>query len=318
MDRLHAMQTFARVVEHGSFAAAAQRLGMSTSAVSRSVSELESHLGVRLLNRTTRRLSLTESGQAFLERTVQLLADLEEAEAAVSAAAVVPRGTLRMTCAITFGERHVAPAVAEFARRYADVRFDIELSDRVVDIVEEGYDLAIRIGSPGSQALIARRIGESQLVCCASPGYLAANGVPRVPEDLAKHRCLSYAYLAARDTWSFRDERGEPHGVRIAGGLVANNGRFLAEVAAAGGGVTQEPDFILGDELASGRLVEVLQPFAPPPLSIYVVYPSRRHLSAKVRTFVDFIAARFAADSSWRLSRAAKTRDVSARRSRAR
>ena len=313
------MQTFARVVEQGSFARAAERLGVSTSAVSRSVSELEAHLGVRLLNRTTRRLSLTDSGTAFLERTVQLLADLEEAEAAVSAAAAAPRGTLRMTCAITFGERHVAPAVAEFAHRHPQLRFDLELSDRVVDIVDEGFDLAIRIGSPGSQALIARRIGETQLICCASPGYLAQHGVPRVPEDLARHRCLSYAYLAVRDVWSFRDESGAPRSVRIAGSLVANNGRFLAEIAAAGGGVTQEPDFILGDELAAGRLVPVLAEFAPAALPIYVVYPSRRHLSAKVRAFVDFIAARFAGDAPWRLAPiATPARRASGRRKRAR
>jgi DNA-binding transcriptional LysR family regulator len=299
MDRFQALSTFTRVVEQGSFARAAERMGVSTSAVSRAVSELEAHLGVRLLNRTTRRLSLTESGQAFLERAVQLVADLEEAEAAVSAGALVPRGTLRMTCAITFGERYVAPAIAEFASRHPEMRFDVELSDRTVDLVDEGFDLAIRIGAPGGAALIARRIGATQLLCCAAPAYLAAHGTPKVPEDLARHRCLSYAYLAMRDVWRFRDAEGRERSVRIGGPVHANNGRFLASIAATGAGIALEPDFIVGDDVAAGRLVPLLAAFAPPSSPIYAVYPSRRHLSAKVRTFVDFITERFAREAPW-------------------
>jgi DNA-binding transcriptional LysR family regulator len=299
MDRFAALAAFTRVVEHGSFARAAERLGVSTSAVSRSVSELEAHLGVRLLNRTTRRLSLTESGQAFLERAVQLLADLDEAEAIASAGAVAPRGTLRLTASITFGERHLAPAIAEFGARHPDVRFDVELSDRIVDIVDEGFDLAIRIGAPGSSALIARRLGETRLVCCASPTYVARHGAPSVPEDLARHRCLAYAYLAMRDVWTFRDAAGAERSVRIAGTVHANNGRFLASIALTGAGIALEPDFIVGDEIRSGALVPLLAPFEPPTASIYAVYPSRRHLSAKVRAFVAFVADRFAKDAPW-------------------
>jgi len=302
MDRFQAVQAFATVVEQGSFARAAERLGVSTSSVSRSVSELESHLGARLLNRTTRRLSLTEAGQAFLERAVQLLADLEEAEAAVSSSTLSPRGTLRMTCAITFGERFVAPAVAEFAARHPGLRFDVELSDRMVDLVDEGFDLAIRIGAPGSASLIARRIGETQLVCCAAPAYLETHGAPRVPEDLGRHRCLSYAYLATRDTWRFRDRDGGERPVRISGAVLANNGRFLASLAASGAGVVLEPDFIVDEAVASGRLVRLLAEFIPPAGAIYAVYPSRRHLSAKVRAFVEFIADRFATHAPWRLA----------------
>jgi DNA-binding transcriptional LysR family regulator len=315
MDRFQALQTFATVVEQGSFARAADRLGVSTSAVSRSVSELESHLGARLLNRTTRRLSLTEAGQAFLERAVQLLADLEEAEAAVSSSTLAPRGTLRMTCASTFGERFVAPAVAEFAARHPELRLDVELSDRMVDLVDEGFDLAIRIGAPGSASLIARRIGETSLVCCAAPSYLERHGTPRVPEDLARHRCLGYAYLATRDTWRFRDRGGAERAVRIAGAVVANNGSFLASLAASGAGVVLEPDFIVDEAVASGRLVRLLDEFVPPAGAIYAVYPSRRHLSAKVRTFVDFIAERFSRDAPWRVaSQKAPVRKRSARR----
>jgi DNA-binding transcriptional LysR family regulator len=294
MDRLQAIETFTRVVEHGSFARAAERLDLSTSAVSRSVSDLEAHLGVRLLNRTTRRLSLTESGQVFLERALQLLADLEEAEATVSSSALAPRGTLRLTCAITFGERFLAPVVAAFGERYPEVRFDVELSDRVVDIVEEGFDLAIRIGAPGGATLIARRIGSAQAVCTASPAYLAKHGVPKVPQDLVNHRCLTYSYVAARGVWRFRDAAGQDIAVRIAGPVNANNGGFLGALAASGMAIVLEPDFLLGDDLASGRLVEILAAFRPAPIPIHAVYPSRRHLSAKVRAFVDFIADRFA------------------------
>jgi DNA-binding transcriptional LysR family regulator len=314
IDRFAALTVFAKVVEQGSFARAADRLSTSTSTVSRHVADLEAHLGVRLLNRTTRRLSLTESGQAFLERVVQLLADLEEAEATVTASAVEPRGTLRLTAPITFGERYLAPAVAAFAARNPHVRFDVELSDRIVDIVDEGFDLAVRIGSAGSQALIARRIGTTELVCCASPGYLAREGTPAVPADLARHRCLTYAYLAPRDVWRFRDGEGGEHVARVAGPVHANNGRFLAAVAAADGGITLEPDFIVGDDVRAGRLVTLLPGFAPPSGPIFAAYPSRRHLSAKVRAFVDFLAQRFEHEAPWRLPGGPPRRAVPRRR----
>ncbi|HVF62439.1 MAG TPA: LysR family transcriptional regulator [Casimicrobiaceae bacterium] len=288
------MTVFTRVVELGSFTRAAQRLDMSASAASRHVADLEAHLDVRLLNRTTRTLSLTESGAGFHERAVQLLADLEEAEAAVTASAVTPRGTLKVTCGITFGERHVAPAIAAFAAPYRDLKFDVELSDRMVDLVDEGFDIGIRIGEGPSQALIARRIGEAQLVCCASPDYLELHGTPERPADLARHRCLSYAYAPHRGQWRFRDATGAEKTVRITGPLSANSGRFLAVLAAASVGIALEPDFIVDDELASGRLVELLSAYRPAAIPIYAVYPSRRHLSAKVRAFVDFMAAHFA------------------------
>ena len=297
MDRFQSLAVFAKVVEHGGFARAAQRLQVSASAVSRHVAELESHLGVRLLNRTTRKLSLTESGQAFHERTVQLLSDLEEAEIAVASSAVSPRGTLRLTCPITFGEWYVAPAIAAFAARHPQLRFDVELSDRMVDLVEEGFDLAIRIGTSSSQALIARPIGETRLVCVASPAYVARNGVPKVPQDLMKHRCLVYSYQSIRDVWRFTDVRGDEHIVRISGPVMSNNGRFLAELAACGVGISIEPDILVRDDLRRGRLVEVLSGFRPPAVPIHAVYPSRRHLSAKVRAFVDFIASRFAGEA---------------------
>jgi len=232
MDRFQALTAFARVVETGSFARAAERLGVSVSSVSRLVADLEAHLDVRLLNRTTRRLSLTESGQAFFERCVQLLADLEEAEVAVTAASIVPRGTLRLTCSATFGARHLAPAIAAFAARHPQMRFDVELSERVVDLVEEGFDLAVRVGETGSQNLVGRRIGTTRLVCCAAPSYLARHGEPLEPGDLTRHTCLTYEYAANRNVWSFRDGKGAERQIRIEGPVHASNGRFNVALAA--------------------------------------------------------------------------------------
>lgn len=299
MDRFQSMSVFAKVVEQGSFARAAERLGISTSACSRHVADLEAHLATRLLQRTTRRLSLTEGGQAFYERCVQLLADLEDAEGAAAASSARPRGTIKLTCSINFGIRHVAPAIGAFQAQHGEVRFDVTLADRIVDLVEEGYDLAIRIGAAGGETVVARRLGESRLVCCASRAYLERHGTPRSPEDLAGHRCLSYEYLPQRGLWQFRDRSGRERPVRVSGPLHSNNGDLLAAAAAQGMGIALEPDFMVGDELKAGRLVRVLEAFAAPVSAIYAVYPSRRYLSAKVRAFVDYLAARFAPPQNW-------------------
>jgi DNA-binding transcriptional LysR family regulator len=294
MDRFQAIAAFAKVVETGSFARAAERLDLSVSAVSRQVAELEAYLDARLLNRTTRRLSLTESGRVFHERCVQLLADLEEAEQSAHAGTVKPRGTLRVTCAVTFGERHLAPAISELATRYPELQLDVDLSDRVVDLVDEGFDAAVRIGQTGGQNLVARKVGVTRLVCCAAPGYVRRRGEPKEPEDLAQHSCLSYEYAPQRNVWPFRDRAGRDRSVRITGTVHANSGRFLAALAVQGMGITYEPDFIVGPEMREGRLVRLLDGFEAPPGNIYVAYPSRRHLSAKVRAFCEFLAERFA------------------------
>src|SRR5947207_10618300 len=299
MDRLAGIEVFAKVVESGSFAKAADRLGLSTSGASRQVAELEAHLQTRLLNRTTRRVSLTESGRQFYERAVQLMADLAEAEQEASSAAVVPRGTIRLTTSVNFGVRHVAPAIAEFLERYPDVRFDVSLSDRVVDLVEEGLDLAIRIGAPVADNLVARKLGETRMVPCASPGYLAKHAAPKTPEDLAHHNCFTYEYVSPRHVWRFRDRSGAERAVRVAGRLHSNNGDLLAEVAARGTGIVFEPAFIVGPEVRAGRLVPLLQDFVPPPVPIYALYPSRKHLSAKVRRFVEFLIERFSSAQDW-------------------
>ena len=298
MDRLRAMNVFAKVVAQGSFARAAERLSISASACSRQVAELEAHLGSRLLNRTTRRLSLTESGQGFYERCVQLLADLEEAEQFATQNAARPRGTLRITTSINFGVRHVSPAIGAFLSKYPDVRFDVSLSDRVVDLVEEGYDLAIRIGRAGGETVVARRLGAAHMVACASPAYLKAHGAPKAPEDLARHACLTYEYMPVRNLWTFHGKDGREHAVRVSGPLHSNNGDLLAAAAVAGVGIAYEPEFILAADLKAGRLVPILTSYGAPLGPIYAVYPSRRYLSAKVRAFVEFLAERFA-DAKW-------------------
>jgi DNA-binding transcriptional LysR family regulator len=301
MDRFTAVQAFAKVVEFGSFARAAERLGTSTSAVSRLLADLEAHLDARLIHRTTRRLSLTEAGQSFYERSVQLLSDLEEAEGSVRATGASPKGTLRLTCGVSFSERFLAPAISEFAARHPELIFDLDLSDRAVDLVDEGFDLAIRIGAIGSPALVSRRIGWTQPVCCASPAYLAKHGTPRTPEELSAHECLSYTLVPMPNAWRFESDRGETYDLRVTTRHRANNGRMLAALAAAGTGVIIEPDFIVAPEVRAGTLVRLLPGHTLPRSPISAVYPSRRHLSAKVRGFVDFIAERYAREQPWSL-----------------
>ncbi len=294
MDRFLAIRVFAQVVESGSFARAAERLALSSSAVSRHVAELEAHLQNRLLNRTTRRVSLTETGRAFYERSVQLLHDLDEAEQEAAKSAAMPRGTLKVSTSVNFGVRYTAPAIAAFLERYPEVKFDVSVSDRMVDLVEEGVDVAIRIGSAGSETLVARRLGETLVVPCASPDYLSRHGAPRAPEDLAGHNCLTYEYVPPRNQWRFIDGDGRERVARVSGNLHSNNGDLLAEAAAQGLGLVYQPTFIVGEAVRAGRLVPLLQEFQAPPLPIYAVYPSRKHLSAKVRLFVDFLVERFA------------------------
>jgi DNA-binding transcriptional LysR family regulator len=297
LDRLLAMNVFVKVVEQGSFARAAERMDMSTSAVSRHVAELESYLATRLLNRTTRRISLTESGQAYFERALHLLADIEETEAVVSSSTVNPRGTIRLTCSTSFGVPHLAPAIGAFQAKYPDVHFDISASSRFVDLVEDGLDLAIRIGDIGNPNLIARRLGSMRLIACASPDYLKRRGTPKHPDDLAKHSCFTYEHSPLKSLWPFRNRDGSEMKTRISGGIHADNGEMLAALAVAGAGIALEPCFIIQPLIDAGLLREILKQYQPAPYPIYAVYPSRRHLSAKVRTFVDFLAEYFSDNS---------------------
>jgi len=299
VDRFEAIRVFSQVVELGGFSKAAEHLGLSSTATSRHVADLEAHLQTRLLNRTTRRVSLTESGRAFYERCVQLLADLEEAEQEASRAAVVPRGTIKLTAPVNFGVRHLAPAIADFLAEHGEVRFDVSLSDRIVDLVEEGFDLGIRVGTAGPEHLVARKLGETRVVPCASPEYLARRGAPQHPEDLQQHDCFTYEYVTPKNVWRFRDPAGGERAVRVGGRLHSNNGDLLAEAAARGAGIVLEPAFIVGPEVRAGRLVPLLQDYIPAPAPIYAVYPSRKHLSAKVRRFVDFLVERLSHAQDW-------------------
>lgn len=298
MDRFQAIRAFVQVVESTSFVKAAERLDLSTTAVSRQVAELESHLQTRLLQRTTRRISLTETGRSFYERSVQILAELDEAEREAAQEAARPRGTIRLTTSVNFGMHQVTPAIASFLARHEQVRFDVSLSDRIVDIIEEGFDLAVRIGATGAENLVARKLGETRLVACASPDYISRRGAPASPEDLVHHNCLTYEY-ALHDAWTFRDAAGRERTIRVAGSLNSNNGDLNAAAAVRGVGIALEPDFIVGAHLKGGNLVPVLEAFEAPISPIYAVYPSRRFLPAKIRAFVDFLVERFSGMEDW-------------------
>ena len=297
MDRIASISAFTAVVEAGSFVRAAERLASSTSTLSRQIAELEQHLNLRLLNRTTRKLSLTEGGQAFYERAVQVLADLEEAEALATSSAAAPRGRLRLTCSHAMGVQRLAPAMASFVARYPEVGFDVSVSDRIVDLVEEGFDLGIRIGQIGSDQLVARRLGTVRLWVCAAPAYLKVRGTPQSPADLAEHAVITYAYAPHPRVLTLSDRDGNQHEVRVSGALHSNSGDLAIASAIAGMGVVFEPDFMLKPALDAGLLVRVLPGFESMPGDIWAVYPSRRHLSAKVRLFVDHMAQQFAAAS---------------------
>lgn len=294
MDKFEAMRVFCSVIEAGGFAPAAERMGLSTSAVSRHIAQLEAHLNVRLLNRTTRRMSPTDEGFAYFERCTQLLADLEETEASVSGEARRPRGRLRLTAPIALATLRLAPAFAAFSHRYPEITLDIQLSDNVADFAEEGLDLAIRVGRVGSENLVARHIGETELLVAAAPGYLARAGTPSAPDDLAQHDCLTYTYSSIGNQWSFEDKDGKTISARIGGPINANNGMLLAEIAAAGGGIALAPCFILRPLIDAGRLQRILADWGSPRLPIHAVYPTRRHLSAKVQAMTAFLTEWFA------------------------
>ena len=297
MDRLAAMTAFARVAETRSFSEAARRLGATKSAVSRQVSALEAELGARLLHRTTRSLTLTEAGRDYFDRVTRILADVEEANRSVSHLQAAPRGRLRVNAPMSFGIRHLAPALPDFLTRHPEVEVDMSMNDRFVDLVDEGYDVAVRIGRLADSALIARKLAPLHRVVCASPGYLAARGVPETPGDLAGHDCLSYTNMSQTEEWSFAAPDGRPIAVTIRGRLRVNNGDALRMAALGGLGLVYQPTFIVGPDLQTGRLVPVLADYVHQDGGVYAVYPHSRHLTPKVRSFVDFLAERFGPDS---------------------
>lgn len=289
MDTLEAMRVFVSVAEKSGFSAAAALLGLSTASVTRQVAWLEQRLDLRLLNRTTRRVSLTSAGSAYYQRCVALLAQFDDMQAAVGAQALTPIGLLRINAPVSFGIARLGPLLAGYRRRFPQVQLDLSLSDRLVELVEEGFDLAIRITRQPAPALIARRLSQAQVVLCASPEYLARQGTPRLAADLGGHDCLAYRYWAGGEEWQLHGPNGE-ESIRIEGGLRANNGDVLREAALAGMGIVLQPDFLVGDDLTAGRLVRVLPDYEVPPIGIYAVYTSRSHLAPKVRSFIDYLA----------------------------
>jgi DNA-binding transcriptional LysR family regulator len=299
MDRLRAFEVFATVVAKGAFSRAAEVLGTSPANVTRYVNELEAHLGTRLLNRTSRRLSLTPSGEALYERCRSILEEVAEAEAVASSSSVQPRGRLRVNAPLSFGVRHLAPLWPAFLARYPEVELEIALIDRIVDIVEEGYDLAIRISRAGSASHVGRKLATSRNIVCAAPAYIAAHGTPTAPTDLKSHACIGYAYAATADEWRFTDAEGRAHAVKVEPRVHTNNGDTAQALAVAGQGVTWQPSFLIGDDLRAGRLVRVMPDYAMADIDILAVYPSRRHVSAKVRAMIDFLAHAFRGDPSW-------------------
>lgn len=293
MDLLGSMRTYVAVVDSGSFAAAALRLDVSRAMVSKQVQKLEEHLGTRLLNRTTRRLSLTETGRAFHERSVQILGDVNEAEQIAGQMTTLPRGVLRVTIPLSYAQHRLGSIIGAYTQAYPQVQLDIALSDRKVDLVEEGFDVAIRIGALPQSDLIARKLGVARSIVCASPAYLAAHGTPQTPHDLSQHTCLSYSLSGGGADWRL-ESAGEHLTVPVNGPIRADNGDMIRLAALAGAGIVFQPHFIVGEDLAAGRLVQVLPGWESADLGIHALYPSRKHLSAKVRTFVDFVVAALA------------------------
>lgn len=298
MDSLGGMAIFARVVEAHSFSGAAKQLGLSKSAVSKQIGQLEDRLGARLLDRTTRRIALTEVGRVFYEHAARMMAEAQAAEEAVTSLHEMPRGLLRINMPVSFGMSHIVPAVPDFLDKCPEMKIDMTFSDRYVDLLEEGFDLAVRIARLTDSSLIAKRLAPNHTIVCGSPDYLAKHGEPRRPDDLAAHDCLGYTYAADPDHWKFVVD-GKPMSVRVGGRLRANNGEALRIAALNHQGLVYSPSFMVGKDIAAGRLRVVLMEYMPDDSAIYAVYPSRRYLTPKVRAFIDFLTARFGPEPYW-------------------
>jgi DNA-binding transcriptional LysR family regulator len=290
VDRFEEMRVFSAVVEAGSFTDAADALQRSKASVSRHVAELETRLGVRLLHRTTRRLSLTDEGEVFHGRCAALLAGLDEAEAEITSRTGEATGLLRVNVPVSYGLLRLAPLWGGFLARHPKVSLEVTLSDRVVDLVEDGYDLAVRIGLLGDSTLVSRRLGSASLALCASPGYLAAHGAPSHPSELARHAVIGYSLLSTGDTWTFEGEDGSVS-VKVAPRMRTNSGDTCRAAALADQGIVLQPTFIVGEDLRQGTLRELLPRWRPPRFGIHAVYPSRRHVPPKVRLLIDWLAA---------------------------
>lgn len=290
-DRAHALALFAAVIEHGSFSGAGRALDMSPSAVSRAIDRIEARLGVRLLLRSTRALSLTAEGQAYLQAARRILADLDDSEQQIADQGA-PRGRLRISAALSHGRLCVVPLLGEFAALYPHILIDIALTDALVDVAGGQADVAVRFGPLADSSLTARKLGETGRVIVASPDYLAAHGTPQVPEDLHRFNCLNFNFRRAEPVWPFRRE-GRDFALTVKGSIEANNGETLGQLAAAGVGVARVGSFSVVEEIASGRLVPILEEFNPGDVEqIHAVFVGGASMPARVRVFVDFLAAR--------------------------
>lgn len=292
MDRFTSMQAFVSVVEAGGFTAAAGRLPISRAGVSKHVAELETHLGVRLLNRTTRQISLTEAGRAYYQRCVQILEDVADSECVATGLTSEPHGVLRINAPMSFGIQQLAPRLHRFRNRYPTVEVELDLNDRFVDVVEEGYDMVIRIAQLKDSSLVARRLAPCQHLLCAAPHYLQQHGIPENPAQLAQHDCLHYRHLESGREWILQGPDRE-HRIHVHGPLATNNGDVVCQAACDGMGIALLPDFIVAEKIKAGRLQIVLAEYCPAPLNIYAIYPSRKYMAVKVRHFIDFMIEEF-------------------------
>ncbi|ANL45939.1 LysR family transcriptional regulator protein [Rhizobium phaseoli] len=297
MDRLTSLAVFGRVVECGGFSAAARRLNMSVTMVGNHVQSLEERLGVRLLNRTTRKVSLTETGKYYYERSAQILAELDEADRTASALSTTPRGTLKV---YTSGSivRFLLPVFSEYMELYPSIAVDFSVGERMVDMIEDGYDLVIRTLPPDS-SLIARKLTPWRHMLVCSPAYVDSHPLPLKPAEIADHNCLQYAYYPYGDEWRFEDSDGRQQSVKIGGNVVSNNAEMLRFLTLNGRGLFLAPSFVVFDDIAEGRLIKIMPDYRPVEFTINAVYPNRSHLPTKVRLFIDLLAERFAEHRKW-------------------
>ena len=298
MDKLEAMNAFVKVVALGSYAEAGRTLGLTRSAVSKAVMELEQLLGARLLDLTTRRVSATEAGLAYYESCVDVLARVEETEMQVSRLHDEPKGVLKLNAPVSFGVLHLGPLIAAFMAQYPDLKIELTLNDRFIDPIEEGFDVTIRIGVLADSSLIARKLVPARRVFVAAPEYLKTAGTPRGPEDLAQHRCLNYGHTTTLQRWQLVSE-GETINVAINSVMCSNNGDVLRAAALAGQGIAKLPTFLVGPDIKSGRLMVVLREYPPTELGVFALYAPNRYLAAKTRLLIDFLTARFGERPAW-------------------
>lgn len=297
MDRLAAMQTFVRVAEAGSFTAVADQLNVARSAVTRQIAALEAHLGVKLIARSTRRLSLTSAGATYIEQCREILDRIDEAEGDLAGERQTLRGSIRTTVPLTFGLLHLTPLILEFSQAHPDIRIDLDFNDRRVNLIEEGLDLALRITERLPETTVARRLTTCRSVVAAAPAYLQRHGEPKHPDELAQHACLPYS-LTSRSTWTFLID-GLPHAVEISGPITANNGNALQDAAIQGMGILYGPTFIAAEAIRQGLLVPILRKFQTPVLDMFAVFPGNRFVPQRVRAFVDFLALRLGPEPYW-------------------